>query len=410
MTVGRRFARGAGMLLVGTMVLTACSGSPSTETGPGTGQGAAGKSARIYVITPQTGADAALGLGVRNSVQLAVDQAMARGDLPGWNLEVVAIDDTSDEAKAAEAAKKAAADEQTVAVIGSIYSGLTKSIQPVLASHGILHVSPTATNPTLTKGEAFDRAAKRPYGSFFRMIAPDDAHAPAVAKFLTEKGVQRVSTVNDGGAYGVGFTAAFAKAFAAEKGKVVSGRKLDPEAPAVYPTLVKGLLADKPQAVVFGGNDPQGGPLAGQLREAGMRGPMVGGDALNTEQYVPKAGPIAAGDISTMAGKPLTDVEAGKRYLADYRAGGFAESATSYGPLAYDAANAVLASLKSALPDASDAASARKAAVAGMPSVTFDGTSGKVAFDQYGDITPRVVTVNVLSKGTWNPAKTYTFD
>jgi len=398
----------AGALLLGTSLVAACSADPTTSTTTDQAAGG-GRTAKIYVISPQSGPDAALGLGMRNSAQLAVEQAKARGDIPGWNLEVVPLDDAGDPAKAAEAAKKAASDEATVAVVGSIFSGLTKAMQQPLADAGILLVSPSATNPTLTRGEDYAKKPKRQYDSFFRVIAPDDAHAPALAQYLHAQNIGRVAVVHDGDSYGSGLAAAFTESFQKEGGKVVLTAQVDPKAPPVYTKVVQQLVAAKPQAVLFGGVETQGGALAGQIREAGLTVPVVGGDALATELYIPKSGPVSGGDLSTASGAPVDTVEAGKAYLAAYRDHRFRESATSYGPLGYDAATAAVAALKTALPSASSPEAARKAAVAAMPSVKIDGTSGPVAFDEFGDVTPRSVTVNVLRAGAWAPAKTYSF-
>lgn len=89
---------------------------------------------------------------------------------------------------------------------------------------------------------------------------------------------------------------------------------------------MKKLVESKPQAVMFGGNDPQGGPRSQQLKEAGLVVPAVGGDAIGTEMYVIRAGTLAGGDASTAGGKPLTDVPQGRQYLANYLAAGIADA------------------------------------------------------------------------------------
>lgn len=405
MAVPRRAVLACAGLSVVAAALAGCSSTERSETTVTT-TGTA-RAARVYVVAPQSGGDAALGVGMANSVKLAFRQAAERNALAGWNVEVVVLDDKSDKALAKEAAQKAASDPQTVAVVGSIFSGLTTAMQQPLAAAGIPQVSPSATNPTLSKGDDYVSHPRRPFGTFFRVSPPDDAHAPALARQLREKGVARVAVVHDGDSYGKGLAEAFTRAFTEAGGRVLSTDTVDPAAPPSYPGLVKKIAALKPQAVMFGGNDPQGGPLSRQLQEAGLTVPLAGGDALATEMFVVKAGPTAARDISTAAGRPLTDVENGRAYLKAYHDGGFAEPATSYGPLGHDAANAVIQALGPTLPGAASAEDARAATAKALQGVAFDGTSGKVAFDEYGDITPRVVTVQTLSGGAWVPTKTY---
>jgi branched-chain amino acid transport system substrate-binding protein len=41
-----------------------------------------------------------------------------------------------------------------------------------------------------------------------------------------------------------------------------------------------------------------------------------------------------------------------------------------------------------------------------MSKVSFDGASGKVAFDEFGDSTTKVLTAYKVSGGKWVPEKT----
>ena len=86
-------------LLVATLALTACGSrggdtTSSTSGSTGSGSAAAGtKTAKIGVIAPLSGDLAALGLGIQNSVDLAIKQANESGAIPGWTLEIAAEDD-----------------------------------------------------------------------------------------------------------------------------------------------------------------------------------------------------------------------------------------------------------------------------------------------------------------------------
>ena len=73
-------------LLAGALALTAC-GSRSDDEGSGSGGGGeATKVAKIGVIAPLSGDLSALGLGIRNSVDLAIQQANEDG--AGQGLDV----------------------------------------------------------------------------------------------------------------------------------------------------------------------------------------------------------------------------------------------------------------------------------------------------------------------------------
>ena len=61
------------------------------------------------------------------------------------------------------------------------------------------------------------------------------------------------------------------------------------------------------------------------------------------------------------------------------------------------------------LPEAQDAAAARKPTVAALNDVDFVGASGRVAFDEFGDSVSRVLTVYKVEDGKWTAAKTEDF-
>ena len=113
--------------------------------------------------------------------------------------------------------------------------------------------------------------------------------------------------------------------------------------------------------------------------------------------------------MATSVGAPTDSTAAGKTFLADYQSAGYPDAAGAYGGYSYDAANAIIAALKTSLANATDAKSAREATVQAMASVSFDGVTGKVAFDQFGDATSKVITVYKVQGGQWVPAKTDTF-
>jgi branched-chain amino acid transport system substrate-binding protein len=78
----------------------------------------------------------------------------------------------------------------------------------------------------------------------------------------------------------------------------------------------------------------------------------------------------------------------------------------AYGAQSYDAANAIINALKVSLAKAADAKSARADTVAAVGSVSFDGSTGKIAFDKYGDATSKVITVYKVTGGKWATEKT----
>ncbi len=393
---------------VAALALAACGsrGETPAATGTGTGGGAA-KTAKIGVIAPLSGDLSALGKGIQHSVELAVRQANAANAVSGWRLEVVAADDEGKADVGKNAATKLAADDQVIGVVGTLNSSVAQQVQPILATAKITQVSPANTNPTLTKGPDLANP-KRQYASYFRTCTTDDIQGPFAARYLRDTGVSRVATVHDKKTYGQGLADAFTAEFTQRGGTITSAQTINPDE-SNYGPVVSAIAPSTPAAVYYGGEYPQAGPLSQQMKAAGLRVPLMGGDGIYDAKYVQLAGAAANGDLATSVGAPTDSTEAGRKFLADYAAAGFAEPAAAYGGYSYDAANAIINGLKTSLPGANDVRSARDATIAAVGRVSFDGVTGKVAFDQFGDATSKVLTVYKVDGGKWVPAKTDTF-
>jgi branched-chain amino acid transport system substrate-binding protein len=135
----------------------------------------------------------------------------------------------------------------------------------------------------------------------------------------------------------------------------------------------------------------------------------MGGDGIYSPKFIVLAGSTANGDLATSVGAPTDQLAAGKKFLADYAAAGYKDPSEAYGAYSYDAANAIINALKVSLKDAKDVASARQATIDALGQVSFEGITGKVAFDKFGDSTSRVLTVYKVTNLKWVPVNTEAF-
>ncbi len=385
-------------VLAASLALTGC----GARTDAGTGGGSTTKVAKIGVIAPMSGGLSAMGLGMKNSVDLAIKQANASNAIPGWTLELAAEDDQATPDVGKNAATKLASDDQVVGVVGTLNSSVAQVVTPVLAAANIVQVSPANTNPTLTKG-ADPATPKRPYANYFRTCTTDAVQGPFAAQYLLGAGIKKVATIHDKKAYGQGLVEAFTTAFKAGGGEVVAAETINPD-DSDFSAVISKVKAAGPAAVYYGGEYPQAGPLSKQMKAAGLKVPLMGGDGIYDGKFIELGG--TDGDLATSVGAPVETLDSAKAFVAAYNAGGYAEGYSAYGAYAYDAANAIIASLKTSLASAADAKSARSATVTDMAKVSFDGATGKVGFDEWGDSVSRVLTVYKVDGGKWVAEKT----
>jgi branched-chain amino acid transport system substrate-binding protein len=392
-------------LLAASMAMSAC--GTRTED-PGGGGGETAKVATIGLIAPLSGDLAALGLGIQNSVDLAIKQANEAKTIPGWTLELDAQDDQATPDVGRNAATKLAGDDTVIGVIGTLNSSVSQSVQPVLSAAQIAQVSPANTNPALTRGPDLANP-KRSYPGYFRTCTTDAVQGPFAAKYLLESGVKKVATIHDKKAYGQGLVGTFTEEFKKLGGQVVAAETINPD-DSNFQAVISAVKPSAPQAVYYGGEYPQAGPLSQQMKAAGLNVPLMGGDGIYDPKFIQLGGKSSSNDLATSVGAPVDTLPSAKKFIEDYNAAGYKDPYAAYGGYSYDAANAIISALKESLKDATDVESARQKTVDALSKVSFDGVTGKVAFDEYGDTTSKVLTVYKVAGTKWDTVESKAFE
>lgn len=111
----------------------------------------------------------------------------------------------------------------------------------------------------------------------------------------------------------------------------------------------------------------------------------------------------AEGDIATSVGKPVEELDSAKKFIADYKTAGYKDAYEAYGGGTYDATWSVIEAVKivaadndGKLPD-----DARAKVLDAMSKIQFEGVTGPVSFDEYGDTTNTMMTAYQVTGGTW---------
>ncbi len=397
-------------ILVGALGLTAC--GTNREEGGGAAAGGSCDTSKgnlvVGMIAPLTGPLSALGLGMRNSADLAVDQANANCTVPGYQLTLAAEDDQSMPAIAANAATRLASDPNVAGVVGTLNSSTAQTVQPILQEREIVQISPANTNPTLTLGENYATAPARGYDNYFRVATTDAVQGPFGARYLVETaGLKNIAVIDDGKTYGAGLAAAFAVEATALGATIVAQEKVG-ELDTDFSGVVTRIRALNPDAVYYGGEYPAAGPLSAQLAAGGLEIPLMGGDALINEEYVPLGGRV--GDLGTSVGAPASDLPSAGTFIADYEAAKYPEAYETYGVLTYDATNIVITSLATAVGDGDYSEATRPAIIKAVQATDVDGASGPITFDEFGDTSNKTLTVYTVEGDAFVPLETGTFE
>lgn len=405
----RRRGRGSAVVLLPLLLAAACGGGDEEETGGGSGQGT--KVVKIGVIAPLSGDLTATGTGIRNSVELAIRQANEKNKVPGWRIELAAEDDAAKPDVGAQAAAKLASDAAVVGVVGTYNSSVALQVAPVLGRANVVQISPANTNDTLTRGENFKTSPTRPYPNYFRTATLDSLQGGFAADYASKDlNAKNVAIIHDKKAYGQGLADSFRAQFEKNGGKVVATETINPGDKDFSAVLSK-IKPLNPDLIFYGGEYPEGSLISNQAKgPQAMKAPIMGGDGIVDPTYVKTAGPAANGDYGTSVGAPPERLDSAKQFLADYQAAGFRDPYSAYGALAYDAANAIISTLATALGGATAVDdSVRRKVVEAVGKVNFGGASGTVAFDSFGDTVTKTLTINKVEGGEFKPIKTGEF-
>jgi branched-chain amino acid transport system substrate-binding protein len=281
----KRFAGLIAALAV-SMLMAACGdsgGEKGSETIP------------IAVVGPVTGQYAAFGAQMTNGGQMAVDDINAAGGVLGKKLDLDIGDDACDPKQAVAVANQMTGNGVAL-VAGHYCSGSSIPASKVYAESNMVQISPASTNPALTD----DRAGP----NIYRVCGRDDQQGGIAGKYLaTHFADKNIAFVHDKTAYGKGLADETKKALNAA-GKQEAMYEAITAGEKDYSALVSKLKQANIDVVYFGGYHTEAGLIIRQMRDQGMNTILMGGDALNTQEFWSITGPAGEGTLMTFSPDP----------------------------------------------------------------------------------------------------------
>ncbi|CAM5658924.1 branched chain amino acid ABC transporter substrate-binding protein [Streptomyces coeruleorubidus] len=401
------------VLTTGALTLTACgsrddSGNKSGDSGDGT-------TLTIGVDAPLSGENSTTGLGIQYGAQIAVDDANKNNWVPGVKFKLKALDDKAQPATGQSNATSLTGDKTVVGAVGPLNSGVAQTMQQVFASANMVQISPANTAPELTQGKNWQTDKKRPFKTYFRTATTDELQGSFAAGYayngLKKK---KAFVVDDKQTYGAGLAKIFNEQFKKLGGKVVATDHVN-TGDKDFGSLVTKIKNSGADLLYYGGQYDESALITKQLKDAGVKIPLFGGDGMFASTYIEAAGKPAEGDLVTAIGVPADTLPAAKQFIQTYKDKGYKGDYGAYGAYAYDATTAIIKAVKAAA-DAnggkvpSDINDLRSKVVDGVQKSDFEGLTGKVSFDQYGDTTNKQLTVYQVEKGAWKAVETGTAD
>ncbi|MFF3766720.1 branched-chain amino acid ABC transporter substrate-binding protein [Streptomyces sp. NPDC001922] len=396
-------------ITAGALTLTAC----GSRNDKGDGEGGGGKTTVVIgVDAPLTGSLSALGQGIKNSVDLAARTANKNNEVDGVTFKVKALDDQAVPASGQQNATTLVGDKDVLGAVGPLNSGVAQSMQGVFDKGSLALVSPANTNPALSQGDNWAKGdLSRPFKSYFRTATTDVIQGRFAAQYYYKDAKKKkVFVIDDKQTYGAGLAKIFAQEFKRLGGKVVGTDHLTVKE-TDFSSVADKVKNSGADSVYFGGQYPEGGLLSDQVKKAGAEIPLMGGDGIYDPEFIKASGEKNDGDLATSVGYPVEDLDSAKTFIKDYEAAGYKDPYAAYGGYSYDAGWAIIQAVKSVV-EANDGklpSDARAKVTEALNKVSFEGVTGKVSFDKFGDTTNKQLTVYSVKGGAWEAVKSETF-
>ncbi|HEY7998602.1 MAG TPA: branched-chain amino acid ABC transporter substrate-binding protein [Pseudolabrys sp.] len=331
--------------------------------------GSASAQVKFGMAGPITGPSAATGAQMKNGVEQAVADINAAGGILGQKLTVEFGDDVSDPKQGVSVANKFAADGVKF-VIGDYNSGVTIPSSEVYQENGILEITPASTNPTVTE---------RNMWNIFRTCGRDDQQGLVAGGYIVKhfKG-KKIAVVHDKTTYGKGLADETKKAInkAGMKEVLYEGVNTGEKD---YSALVSKIKQSGADLVYFGGLYTEGGLIVRQMRDQGVKAPMMGGDGITSDEFASVGGPGVEGTLMTYGPDPRNN-PAAKEAVAKFRA-------KKFEPEAYTLYSYAGVQIIKQAAEAAKSLDPKKVAEKMHSGMKFKTVLGDISYDKKGDLT-----------------------
>jgi len=268
------------------------------------------KEIKVGILQPLTGPIASFGQKTLDGIKLIHEKY---SKLPnGDTIKLVVVDNQFDKIQTVNGYKRLASGEKVVAIEGPLASSMSLAIKRFAGSTKTPTVTQIATNPRVTKGSKY----------ITRACFTDDFQGTVAAKYALKHNLNNAVIVFDMKQdYSVGLAKAFKKAYTKGGGKVLKMLFIN-SGDKDFNAQVAQIKRLNPKFIYTPIYAPEEGLFLRQLRAAGVKAPVMGGDGIADPGLLKKlAGSAANGVMYTDhfdAAKAPTPLSA--KFIKDFKA------------------------------------------------------------------------------------------
>ena len=298
-----------------------------------------GDTIKIGGIGPLTGKASTYGQSVKEGAELYQDEINNAGGINGKKVQFVFEDDEADPNKAIQAFNKLVDDEGVTAILGAVTSGASKAIGPLATSKSIPMITPSSTEPNITKDG----------GDFvFRGCFIDSYQGKILAKYTTDTLKKKKAAVlyNVASDYSKGIADAYKAELEKDGGTVAEFLTYNDSDKDFNAQLTK-IKASNPDVLVLPDYYNVVGLIAKQARDMGISAQLLGGDGWESEDLT-KIGGTAVNGALYLNHYYTQDTDKNVSDFVNAYKKKFSKDPDAFAALAYDSAKILVKAIEAA--------------------------------------------------------------
>jgi branched-chain amino acid transport system substrate-binding protein len=338
---------------------------------------------RIGLVVPLTGDVKTFGESVRNGALLAFEEANIVGGINGRRIRVIISDDENDPVETARAGRKLIDADRVVAILGSVSSQCSEPLSDMCQEASIPMITPTSTNPNVTVGKGGKRK-----DFVFRACFIDRFQGTVAARFARDSLKAQTAAVlfDPGNDYSQGLADFFRVAFEEQGGRVLAFLACPVDVPGCD-TVLDRVKQKNPDVLFIPYYYNKAGVVAKRARELGITAQLLSGDGWDSPRMLKIAGEAIHGGYFTNHYSSDDPRPVVQEWVHKDQAK-YGRQPDALATLGYDGALLLVEALKK-VPRPEPAAIRDALAL----TRDFQGVTGRIAFDEWGNPIKSVVVL-----------------
>jgi branched-chain amino acid transport system substrate-binding protein len=335
-----------------------------------------------------TGSEATFGKSTDNGVQMAIEEANAKGGVLGKQVRVQLEDDGGKPDQAITTVQKLISSDNVLAVLGEVASSNSLAAAPICQNAKVPMVSPSSTNPKVTQ-----------VGNYiFRTCFIDPFQGTVCARFAKDRlKAKSAGVLTDlKSDYSQGLAQYFKEEFRKNGGKIkeISYSKGDKD----FRAQLTSLQDFNPDVIFIPGYYTDVGNIAVQARSLGMKQPLLGGDGWDSPKLAEIGKDAIQGAYFSTHYSPQSADPRVQSFVRDYKQKYGGETPDALAAVAYDAAKILLDAIQRSGATEPTAESRAKLRDALASTKNFPGVTGDITINANRDAVKPAVILQVKGK------------